>query len=446
MNTRFAALASRCLVAAVFVALAGRQLLFVAAHAVNVLYMDQWDFYEPLFKGQGWWDTFIRQHGPHREGLGLVVTRILAGMSGWDSRWDAIAVSVFIIVAAALALRLGRCFGISGGSAVMLVGVPLIFFNVHQYELFVGAANISYGAMPMALFMGFCLCWFLRDIRWRFSLISVLTFLLIFTGFGFFVGLLAPLLLAVEAVQALRAREKSRAALALAALGSTAVSWALFVHGYTFQPAVVGFRFPYEHPTEYITFSARLLGNFFGAPILSISELLLGLAVGAALLAIALWHGRHLVLQGVAREPRSVVLFSLASFTLLFCANCAIGRVFTGPTAPLAPRYVTFVIPAALAILLQLAVRRDRRVFIGLAAAYGILLLAGTTFSPAHEVAGANWYTEGRRTWKAAYLDSHDEAEATRIAHFPLYPGSIGDRLDYLERRRLNLFLPGASR
>jgi hypothetical protein len=446
VNNRHAATASRCLVAAVFVALALRQLRFVAAHAVNVLYMDQWDFYEPLFKGQGWWATFARQHGPHREGLGLVVTRILAGLSGWDSRWDSMAVSVLVIVAAALAVLLGRCFGLTGRSAAILVGVPLIFFNVHQYELFVGAANLSYGAMPMALLMAHCLCWFVTDTRWRLALLSVLTFLLIFTGFGLFAGVLTPPLLAAEAFQAWRARDRAHAALALAALAGTGVSWALFLHGYTFQPAVAGFRFPYERPVGYLTFSARLLGNFFGAPILSMFELVLGLLVGAALVAIAAWHAWRLAVRGVTREPRSAVLFVLAGFTLLFCANCAIGRVFTGPYAPLAPRYVTLVIPAALAILLQVAVQRDRRAFAGMGILFAVLLLAGTTVSPAHEIVGANWYTDGRRAWMAAYLESHDEAEATRVAQFPIYPGLVGERLDFLERRRLNLFLPGGSR
>jgi hypothetical protein len=431
----------RWIVAAVFAGLAWRQLRFVGAHSVNILYWDQWDFYRPLFQGQGWWETFAYQHGPHREGVGLVLMRILADLSGWDSRWDAFAQSLILIGAAALGLRLATRFGIPG-SSLALAAVPLLFLNVLQYEIFVGAVNLSYSAMPMFLLMGYCLCWFARDARWRILAISALTFLLLFTGFGLFVGILTPLLLATECVQALRAREKGPAALSGLGLAASGASWALFSHGYLFQPAVPGFRFPYERPAQYFVFVGRMLGNFFGAPILSLSGVILGLLVAAALVLICIWHGRRVVRIGVAREPASVVLFCLSAFTLLFCTNAAIGRVFTGEIAPLSSRYVTLLIPGAMALFLQIALLGRRMALGWPAIAYAALLVPGTCFLRPLDVTGINWYTEGRTKWKAAYLETHDEAKADRIAGFPIYPGPIGDRLRYLEERRLNLFSP----
>src|SRR5271154_5332895 len=139
---------SRIFAGAAFAALALRQLCLVDRYAVNVLFFDQWGFYYPLFHGQGWWATFDRRHGPHREGIGLVLTRILAGLSGWNSRVDAFAVSAVIIAAALLALiLLGRCGSRAGSGAAL--AIPILFFNVHQFEAFVGASNLSHGAMPV---------------------------------------------------------------------------------------------------------------------------------------------------------------------------------------------------------------------------------------------------------------------------------------------------------
>jgi hypothetical protein len=427
------------IVAAVFAGLAWRQLEFVNTHAVNMMYGDQWDLYQPMFLGQGWWETYALQHGPHREGIGLLLTRALASASGWDSRWEAFAASILLIGAAALAVRLARLFGVARHS-LLLAAVPLLFLNVHQYETFAGPVNLSYGSVPVLLLIAYCLCWFLSGSLWRLLAMGALTFLLIFSGFGLFAGLLTPAILAVEAVQAWRARERAHAAAAIMAIAITAGGWALFAWGYIFQPSAPGFRFPYEHPLEYFVFVGRMLGNFFGAAVMTRWEVCVGLAAAAGLAAISVGNAARCVSRGVAREPRSAVLFCLSTFTLLFCANCAVGRVFTSPIAPLAPRYATLLIPGGLAIYLQLEVLASGVASSWLAIAYTVLLVPATAAPRADEVNGANWFAEGRRSWKAAYLQTHDEAAADRIAHFIVYPLPLGPRLRYLEDRRLNLF------
>jgi hypothetical protein len=394
--------------------------------------------------GQGWWDTFALQHGPHREGAGLVITRALALVDGWNTRWDAFAASALMIGAAGLGLRLAGRFGVARNS-VLLVAVPLLFLNVHQYEIFVGAVNLSYASMPMVLFMAYCLSWFVESDPCRFLAIGALTFLLIFTGFGLFVGILTPPLMILEAVQAWRARERARALLAMVALAIACAGWALFARGYTFQPAVAGFRFPYERPLQYAVFVGRMLGNFFGTAVLSSWQVVLGLAAALGLAAIAVWNGFRCVVDGVAKGPQSVVLFCLSAFALLFCANCAVGRVFTGSIAPLAPRYAALLIPAGLAIFLQLCALRVRPGVSWLVFTYVALLVPGTAVRRADEVYGANWYADGSRAWKAAYLSTHDESKADQAAHFSVYPGPVSDRLIFLEDRQLNLFLPPDS-
>jgi hypothetical protein len=427
-------------VIAVFAGLSWRELQLVNSHAVNMMYGDQFDIYQPMFLGQGWWQTFVLQHGPHREGAGLILTRALAAASGWNTRWDAFAASILMIAAAFLGIRLANRFGI-GRRSLLLSAVPLVFLNVHQYEVFVGAVNLSYASMPMLLFMAYCLSWFLENDLGRSLAIGSLTFLLIFTGFGLFAGLLTPPLVMVDAVQSWRNGRLRRAWWSMIALVFAGVGWALFARGYVFQPAVSGFRFPYEHPLEYGVFVARMLGNFYGTAVLSVWQLVVGALGATALVAIAVRNGCRCVARGIAGETHAVVLFCLAAFALLFCANCAIGRVFTGPIAPLAPRYAALLIPGGLAIFLQLAELGVQRNMVWLATVYVVLLVPGTSIRRADEIYGANWYADGLRSWKAAYLRTHDEAQADQVAHFPVYPGPVGDKLTFLEDRHLNLFL-----
>ena len=426
-------------VALVFVAAFGRQLVYVSRYAVNLMYGDQWAIYQPQFQGQGWWASFFFQHGPHREGLGMILARFLANLSGWNSRWDAFAALSLLLAAAVLAVALARRFG-ALRHPLLAAGLPLLFLNVHQYEVFVGPVNLSHGSMPVLLVIVCSLAWFIRDPLPRHLVIGTVTVLATFTGFGIFLGVVSPVLVGFEAGQAGRKGKRAEAGFALLDLAIIGLGWVVFAHGYKFQPAVDGFRFPYEQPAEYLVFVGRMLGNFAGLPVLSGAELLVGLGLAAALLGLALYHGTRCLRRTVAAEPRSAVLFSLASFTLLFCANCAVGRVFTGVTAPLAPRYVTLLIPGMLALYLQLVALADRRAGY-LAALVALSLLVPTTaFLQPFESVGTRWYADGRTAWKAAYLRTGSEGEANRAAGFSIYPVSVEPQLRYLRAHHLNLY------
>jgi len=75
---------------AVVIAVVGlgyRLFRFISEYGVNVLYYDQWDFLTPLFDGRGSLLTlFSWQHGPHREGLGLVLDAFLYPATNWNTR------------------------------------------------------------------------------------------------------------------------------------------------------------------------------------------------------------------------------------------------------------------------------------------------------------------------------------------------------------------------
>jgi hypothetical protein len=344
------------LAAAAFFLLAWRQHRLVDRYAVNVIYWDQWGIYGNLFQNKSWWSGFCYQLGPHRMGVGFIVFRILANLSGWNSRWDAFSVSFTLIFAAAMAWKLALNCGVRAGAS--LVAIPLLFFNRHEYAAFSETANISHGAMPIFLMVLYCLSSFLSRPGWRLTMQAGLAFLLIFTGFGLFVGIVAPFLFGLEILQAWRSGDRSRCAWALFALALVAAGWLIFLHGYLFAPAVPNFRFPYGKPHEYFLFLAIMLANFFGVAHAGVADLWVGAAAAAALVAVVVLYACRTIKRGVAEDPVNPIIFLLAAFELIYLVNTAIGRVMLGlGDAPIASRYVVLMIPGGLAIYLALATR-----------------------------------------------------------------------------------------
>lgn len=429
----------RFLAFTLFAALVVRQLAFVNRYAVNMLYWDQWDIYHPLFHHGSLWDVFSLQHGPHRQGFGFLLTDLLAHLSGWNSRWDAFGVCAVTICAALLALLLLRRAKLA--TAAALAAVPLLFLNMRQYEMLVGPSNISHGAMPMALFIGYCLACFIRDYRVRYLVQALLTFLLIFTGFGLFVGLIAPVVMATELAYSWRKGDSKRRAWAAAGLVLIAASWALFSKGYQFMPAVDGFYFPYKHPIQYLYFAGLMLTNYFGVPGHGFWSITFGVAVLTLLIVLAIRRGLPLLRGDAAEKPLGTVIFALSSYAVIYCLFTAVGRIFLGLDAAAASRYVTLTITAGFAILLELASMPGERLRRIACVIYLALLIPGTVFLRADDMGFVHWFSNGRREWKAAYLKTGSEALATKESGFHIFPIPIPNRLNYLRKHDLNLFL-----
>ena len=92
-------------------ALAVRLWLFVDSHAVNLMVMDQFDFFVPLFdEGYGPLDKFRYQFrmSPHRMGAGWPVIEIAARLSNWNTRADGYSILLVMCAATGLALWLKR--------------------------------------------------------------------------------------------------------------------------------------------------------------------------------------------------------------------------------------------------------------------------------------------------------------------------------------------------
>jgi hypothetical protein len=184
-------------VIAVFISLAVRFFHLISRFAVNIFFSDQWDFNTAtLFEKHSLWEMFHWQHGPHRQGLGAIVSYLVEPHFRWNSRTESFLVGIIIMLAGICALWLKhRLFGAFSFSDVC---IPLIFFVPSQFETLFMTANLSHGPMPLILILLYCLSWTIPKPLPRYIFVLLINFLTIYTGFGIFLGIITPIALVAD--------------------------------------------------------------------------------------------------------------------------------------------------------------------------------------------------------------------------------------------------------
>ena len=178
-------------VAGASLVLTERLFRLVDHYAVNVFFSDQWEFNDAtIFQQHSIWQIFTWQHGPHRQGLGGVLAKLLEPYFQWDSRIESFLILGIFVFAGVLALWLKR--RIYGSFEYYDLVIPSLFLTATQCEVIFGAANLAHGSLPLLLVVIYCLAWTVRSLILRFAVILVVNFLLIFTGFGLLMGLITP--------------------------------------------------------------------------------------------------------------------------------------------------------------------------------------------------------------------------------------------------------------
>src|SRR5260370_14343690 len=129
----------------------------VLKYAVNLFFYDEWNAYASLFDRQPLWRVFVAQHGPHRQGLGVVIVTKLLYFGHWDSRIQSFTIAFAIVLAMILATHLKiRTFGpISAWD----IAIPVIFLGLGQWEVLLGATGASPEAFPLLLILAYCFAW-----------------------------------------------------------------------------------------------------------------------------------------------------------------------------------------------------------------------------------------------------------------------------------------------
>jgi hypothetical protein len=278
----------------------------------------------------------------------------------------------------------------------------------------------------------------------RYSALLVVNFLTIYSGYGFFMGLVTPALLLVDVLIALRANQKRNLVPSASAFVLALVSLASFFVGYPFAPAAPCYRFPLHPLYSYPWFMALMLANPFRlkghGPLATI--------VGVALLALAvqilvrrlrdLWNGNS-PQPGLAR-----VSAVLLGFTLLYAGGAAIGRLCFGLDYAQESRYVVFVNLALLAFYLEALALKSAVAQKRVLAALFVGLLAGNFYPSHRDRAQMQYFSETKSAWKQCYLQYEDISRCDRQAGGVAYPRpeqtQMQQKLEYMKAHRLNLF------
>jgi hypothetical protein len=424
----------RLTVAAVAV-LAGSWFFFVIwKFSVNVLYYDQWDFLTPLFQEDaGFARLFLWQHGPHREGVGLIATQLLYELTGWNARLEVLMIGACVFASMLIALALKR--KLFGPLTHSDAAIPLLFLTLAHYEILLGAPNPAYAGFPLLMIMLYCSALLQRNQLLRYGFLLALNFLLIYTGFGVIMGIVTLGVFAVECY-----RNRRAVALPAAALAIAGISLASFFQNYIFQSAVDCFSLSGSNIARYPPFIAQMFAGY----LLIRKPMLLASAVGSAVLIFA---SAGLAAQYRAAEAprgqgfsRVMVSGTLLAYSILFAASAAVGRACLGLAASQSSRYSALLIPAFLSLYFSLLAIPASRLRKPARVAFVLLMIPGVVWIPN----GARRFADGKRAWAACYLQTRNIDFCDRTTQFTLYPyperTHLREKLDYLQARGLSLF------
>ncbi|MER2564535.1 MAG: hypothetical protein ABTQ32_27650 [Myxococcaceae bacterium] len=422
-----------------FVVLAVRLGHFVDRFAVNLVFWDQWDFLQGLFDDASLWELFRRQHGPHRQGVANLLIAGEYALTGWNGRADAALAAIVMALTGLGGLWWVR--RVTGSLTGWDVVVLLLFLTTTNSETYVGTPNLAHGPIPALCLVAFALACTITNVVWRCVAMCVANFFAVSGGFTFLLGAITLVVLLVMAT-APQVKPGQRAVFA-GGIVVAVLTMALFFHGYAFSPAVDCYQFPHPRPLDYLPFTGfvllRPLGLEAGA-----SAWRQGLAsLGAVLVVVGGAYATWRMLRARGQSPLWNATCALVGFVVLFASTAAVGRVCQGLESASVPRYVPYVLPAALAgygVLRSSALdprwQRALLVIVLGLALFKELDASGETESV--RVVAAN-----KRLWRDCYLRHHDLARCDAETA-PVYPmpeaTQLQQKLDWLEARGYSFF------
>lgn len=407
---------------------------------------DEWDFLTPFFRGNATiLELFTWQHGPHREGIGLIPDKFLYPITAWNVRGDAFIIGGCIFAAMLLALLLKR--RLFGSLSYFDIAIPLLFLTLNQFETLIGVPNPAYAGFPLLLIVIYCHILVLqRHLVFKYAALLLTNFLLIFTGFGIFMGAVTLVILALECYRSARGFSSVPLRAPLAALILGMLSLASFFVDYKFSPAIDCFQFPYHPVANYGWFVVILFSRF----LIGARGLVFATCVGTVVTLLTIGLTVLDFKKLVGRENPAIrrwVTLALTMYSLLFAVDCAVGRVCSGlPAAAQASRYVSLLIPAFLGLYFWLLSLPGGAVQNAALAVFLIAIAPGSLRAP---VKGMERSAKIKRIWSECYRRTENVGYCNEAAGYPVYldnsPGrpALQQKLDYLKTHHLNFFSDG---
>ncbi len=417
-----------------------RLLRLVSLYAVNVFFMDQWEFNDAtLFQQHSLWQMFRWQHGPHRQGLGALVAWWIEPLFHWNSRAESFVIAFILLLATGCALWLK--YRLFGRLEAFDVCIPLLLLSPLQYETVFITANFAHGPLPVLLVLLYCLSWTVSNPVYRYPAILFLNFLSIHTGFGLFLGIVT--LVALLADYLLRFRREPRSFLIFAAsLLLSILSLAFFFFHYAYQTSVdCAPDFPHS-PAPFIRFLFLMLANLFAIKGTGLFPFLAGALLFAAMVSVLGVCAASLCLNRSARDPVSWTVAILLAYCLLFSFNAAFGRSCLGPSVAQVSRYVIYLGLGLLGLYLFIANLSNpstRRI------CSALLLAALVTALPIRDrdQKVMDFVSSAKRNWTDCYIQREQIRECNHLVGYGVYPlptPELKAKLDFLKQAKLNLY------
>jgi hypothetical protein len=171
-------------VGAVVLALSVRLLRFVNQFAVNVLFLDQWAFYNPLFAGSGWWAIVRVQCGPIREGAGFLISAALAWFTRWNMVIESQSLALELIAGTVLLVVLKH--RLAGRIDYFDAAIPIACLSLLHYQTIVVTPNPAHSTFPFLLLCATGISLTYQRTERRLVFEAALTIVLLFSGFSIF--------------------------------------------------------------------------------------------------------------------------------------------------------------------------------------------------------------------------------------------------------------------
>ncbi len=443
---------------AISVFVIARWFYYIDKYSVNLLFSDQWGFHKVFIYDLSLFKQFIYQHGPQRQGLGLVITGILNNMSDWNTRWISFCIGIFIFISSLVYLLIKKkLFGkINPFDSIII----LITLSLSQFGIFAINPFMSHSAIPALFTALFCLTLLVRNLMIRNILLLIINLNLVFSSFGFFMGIITPLILIIESFFFFRSKDWKRFIINnITILGAILTIFAFFIDyksGYISEHTTLLFNKFWEYfyfiGLSYSGFfDFKYAPNFqfiFGMVVLmpvsaGTLHIIFGLGVFALVCFVFIISFIKMIKSDNLSKNNTInkIIFVLTTYSLLYVVNLSIGRIEFGLYISQSSRYMTYLVPSLIGVYYYLNTLdiRKRTILISLF----MLLMLVSLYSSKYNVMLMKHWHDNKTQWKEAYLKYEDVNIADSISNFTVYPNSekIIKTLNYLKKNNLNLYL-----
>ncbi|MCB0486188.1 MAG: hypothetical protein KDC47_08330 [Flavobacteriaceae bacterium] len=401
-----------------------RLVFWIDYSAVNLLFSDQWTYLSPLFNRQGIVERFLYQHGPHRQGLGLVLSGMLYENSAWNSNIDSLFITLLLVLANIVFL-----FFIKLKFNKFLISdllVPILVLSPIHYETILLAPNSSHSILPLLLISLFCMALHIEHNWWRIILSIVISANLLFTGFGFFFGLLGFFVTFVSEFK----REGMGKLQLLTISFLSLIMVLIFFKNYNYSHGTDDFKFlalSFSH-LEFITYQWSGLFQI-REPYAFISGLLILvlLILGDILCAIFIFKKGN---------PNYAIPFYLLSGSLIYSIATCVGRVSTGANFAQGSRYMALSVPAIIGLYLLIRMIKGVRLRMVLSFLILFLSIRDIKLDSTHEE-NLGGFQEMKRRFLVHYSPSKTLKEVEDDSGVILL-GASEQRFEYLQKNKLH--------